>query len=96
MRTLFKLLLAFRRQHILLDVGSGTGDSIKSFIQEHKALEHELQIYAFEPNPANLPRLQAALVHVKTSWPPVVHEAAAWTADEEVSNTFFHKTRHVA
>lgn len=94
MHILFKLLLAYRRQHILVDVGSGTGDSIKSFIQEHKALEHELQIFAFEPNPANLPRLKAALAHVKTSLPPVVHEAAAWTADEEVSDTLCH-TWHV-
>ncbi|KAL3156023.1 hypothetical protein ABBQ32_013011 [Trebouxia sp. C0010 RCD-2024] len=51
--------------------------------QERKSVEHELQIHAFEPNPAALDRLRAALRHIKTSSPTVVHEAAAWIADEE-------------
>ena len=75
-----------------MDLGSGTGDGIRTFIQEHKVLERELQIYAFEPNPAHLPRLQAALAHLKTPSLPVIHEAAAWIADEEVGIGLFQKT----
>ncbi|KAL8789768.1 MAG: hypothetical protein Q9213_001019, partial [Squamulea squamosa] len=75
------------RQHVLLDVGSGTGNRLKTFVQEHKTLEHELQIHAFEPNTAHLAKLQAALRSIKTSLPAVAHDAAAWIADEEVTIT---------
>ena len=77
-------LVAYRRQHVLLDIGSGTGSTITTFVQGHRALEHELQVHAFEPNPTYHARLRTALRHVKTSLPTVIHEAAAWIADEEV------------
>ena len=77
-------LVAYRRQHVLLDVGPGTGSTITTFVQGHRALEHELQVHAFEPNPTHHAKLRTALRHVKTSLPTVIHEAAAWIADEEV------------
>lgn len=89
------LLIAYKRQHILLDLGSGSGARIRGFVQERKSVEHELQIHAFEPNPAALDRLRAALRHIKTSSPTVVHEAAAWIADEEVGWNATLPTRFV-
>lgn len=64
-------------------------------MQEHRALEHELQIYAFEPKSIHLAKLRATLTHIKTSLPASVLEAAAWIADEEVGATPFHKIFYV-
>ena len=77
-------LLIYRRRRYLLDLGSGCGKAIKEFMQKNHAVEHELQIHAFEPNPAHHPKLRAALAQIKSHSPAILHEAAAWVSDEQV------------
>ena len=69
---------------MLVDLGSGTGDSIRQYLQANQARQQEIQIHAFEPDPAWMHELQVAFSQNKLHQQTTLHEAAVWVRDDQV------------
>ncbi len=77
-------LNAFRGQHMLLDLGSGTGLSIKNYLHANQARQHDIQVHAFEPDPWKVAELRKFLTDSKLYKQPMVHDTAVWIANDQV------------
>ena len=75
----------FRTQHVLLDLGSGSGLSIKQYLHSNKARQHDIQVHAFEPDPMKFRQLRKAVTDSKFKQQTVLHDTAIWIANEQVS-----------
>lgn len=73
-----------RGRHILLDLGSASGVSIKQYLRTNEAKQHHIQVHAFEPDPLQLAQLRTSLTRSKHHERAALHEAAIWVADEQV------------
>ena len=69
---------------MLVDLGSGSGTSIKQYLQANQAQQQNIQIQAFEPDHTKIAELKASLAQIKHQQQATVHEAAAWVKDEMV------------
>ncbi len=69
---------------MLLDLGSGSGHSIKQYLHANQARQHDIQIHAFEPDHLQLAQLRTALTESKQHQKATLHDTAVWTASEQV------------
>ncbi|DBA87852.1 TPA: hypothetical protein ACH3X1_004849 [Trebouxia sp. C0004] len=76
-------------QHMLLDLGSGSGLSIKNYLHANQARQHDIQVHAFEPDTWKVAQLRKFLTDSKLHKQPIVHDTAVWIANDQVSMTSF-------
>lgn len=76
---------------MLLDLGSGTGLSIKNYLHANQARQHDIQVHAFEPNPWKVAQLRKFLTDSKLHKQPMVHDTAVWIANDQVMFLLSHE-----
>lgn len=80
-------LVSCRTHNVLVDLGSGSGASIKQYLQANQAKQQDIQIHAFEPDHWKIATLQTSLRQQHLNQQPAVHEAAVWVTDGMVPYT---------